>query len=125
MAQAFENFNFVRIPAGTEDDPDTVAQYEHARIEGAYLLAQTGDERYTAMQPDQLAAWITAADGYADQTIDEVEAGHISPFVSPWTAVHALRVAARVLVNGAGTQEERDEAMRAIGEALVSVESPD
>ncbi len=126
MANAFENYDFVRIPSGEpEEDPDNEGQYEHARIEGAYALTITGDTRYADMTPEHLAKWIAEADAVAHKTYDEVDIGHIAPFVVPWSAINALRVALRVLVNKGGTQEERDEAIQAIGWALITVESPD
>ncbi len=125
MTNAFENFTFVKLPSGVPDeDPDTSVQYAHARQEGWYALSR--------VEPDIIPAAITAESLAEDIRMsspgveyDEVDVGHISPFIDPWAAVYALRVALRVIDNKGGLQEERDEALRAIGFALRSVEDPD
>lgn len=125
MTNAFDNYDFVKMPEGTEDDPDNAGQYRHAVVEGWYALSLAEP----SVIPDSLTAeWVAEETAKANEEsapFDEVDVGHISPFVDPWAAVHALRMALRVIVNKGGIQEERDEALKAIGWALRSVEDPD
>lgn len=114
MTNAFETFDLTPKP-----NDQTYGDYELAHLEGSYALHMSGDPEATITPEDLAKRYALIAE--LDTRIEEEE----NPFIEPESAIYALRVAMRLLINKGGTQEERDEALKHIGWALRTIEIPE